>query len=427
MNEPTQRILVLNQFAWPDAAATAQLLDDVVRSLGVRPGMEVTIVAGAQCYRRQEESAPPPARFVRIPGPPVGRSKYGRLLAWMTYYVGVMGYCLVGPKHDVVISMTTPPLLSMAGWLAQRLRGSRHVIWEMDVYPDIMEAAGMMKRGSWMSSLLRSGANRLRTAADSILVLGSCMKRRLVDQGVPERKVVVCENWAPFHGQVTSTHLPPLGTVRLLYSGNLGVAHDVDTLKDALLSLQKLPAAEDRFEFVMAADGGRKREFQQWCVDNAINIVKFVPLVNRETLGMHLASCHLGLVTQTTESLGCVVPSKFYGLLAAGRPVVYVGPGSSEVAQVIERTECGFQVEPGDSHKLVDVLLNVEANPQTLYTCAQRAAFLGNHAYSASAGVARIQAALAPVLASSALESLSALSRFAGRANTIETVKPRVS
>lgn len=426
MREPAQKVLILNQFAWPDAAATAQLLDDVVRSLGTRSDVKVTIVSGAKPYREGAGSIPPPARFVRIPGPPVGRSRYGRLLAWVTYYLGVVGYCMAGPRHDVVISMTTPPLLSLAGWLAQRVRGSRHVIWEMDVYPDIMEAAGMVKRGSWFTRVLRNGANRLRKAADSVLVLGSCMKRRLEDQGVPERKLVVCENWAPFQDDVAQTAMPPMQPIRLLYSGNLGVAHDVETVKEALLRLSKLPRAEERFELVVAADGGRRKSFQEWCERNEVSLVHFVPMVDRGELGHHLANCHLGLVTQTTESLGCVVPSKFYGLLAAGRAVMYVGPGTSEVARVIDRTECGFRVEPGQADALVEILLAVEESPHLLTACAWRAEFLGRSSYSTSAGVARIQKALEPLMAPPP-QPVASFDRFPARPRVLSAYKHRAS
>lgn len=409
MSEPVQKILVLNQFAWPDAAATAQLLDDVVRSLGTRPDVTITIVSGAKPYREGVHNAPPPANLVRIPGPPVGRSRYGRLLSWITYYLGVIVYCLVGPRHDVVISMTTPPLLSVAGWLAQRIRGSRHVIWEMDVYPDIVEAAGMARQGGWMMQRFRDRANDLRKSADSVLVLGSCMKRRLAQQGVPERKLVVCENWATFHGSPFCPPSLPVRPIRLLYSGNLGVAHDVDTLKGALLRLSSLPEVEDRFQLVVAADGGRRKELEQWCTDKQTNFVHFVPLVSREELADRLASCHLGLVTQTRESLGCVVPSKFYGLLAAGRPVLYVGPSDSEVGQVISRTECGFVVEPGDSDALVELLLELERQPGLLLASGKRAFALGASSYSTAAGVARIQAALEPVLTKSAATDAEAV------------------
>jgi colanic acid biosynthesis glycosyl transferase WcaI len=426
MKEPVQKVLILNQFAWPDAAATAQLLDDVVRSLGTRDDVEITIVAGAQSYRQSAQSDPPPAKFVRIPGPPVGRSRYGRLLAWMTYYAGVLGYCALGPRHDLVISMTTPPLLSFGGWLAQQLRGSRHAIWEMDIYPDIMEAAGMVKKGSWLTRMIRKRANKLRSSADAVMVLGECMKRRLAEQGVPEPKMVVCENWAPFRSPVVEPDLPPMRPIRMLYSGNLGVAHDIETIQGALLRLSKLPDSKERFELVVAADGGRRRSLEEWCSTHKIDIVHFVPMVDRDKLGSHLSNCHLGLVTQTAESLGCVVPSKFYGLLAAGRPVIYVGPATAEVARVIDRTQCGFHVHPGDANAMVDVLLSIESSPNLLRTYARRAAFLGSSSYSTAAGVARIQAAIAPLM-KPATEPIPSFARQPRSASVLSEYRQRVS
>ena len=391
------KVLILNQFAWPDAAATAQLLDDVTRALGSRSDVSVTVVSGSQSYRHRNARDAPPARIVRIPGLPAGRSRYGRVLGWLTYYFGVLTYCLVGPKHDVVISMTTPPFLSLIGRISQKVRGTRHVIWEMDVYPDIAEAAGLFRRARWAYRKCRSLANRLRGTADAVLVLGSCMKQRLIRQGVPETRVVVCENWAPFSAHHSPFAELPMKPLRLLYSGNLGVAHDIETLRQSLAEVSKLPEAESRFHITIAADGARRRELEEWCAAQGVKVAQFRPLVELEELSAHLEACHLGLVTQTPESIGCVVPSKFYGLLAAGRPVLYIGPRESEVAHVIRQMQCGFHIQPGDAQGLLRLLLHLEANPEEISAAAERAAFLGATAYSTSAGVARIQAALAPV------------------------------
>ena len=130
------RILLINQFFWPDQAATSQLLGDLAQGLADR-GHEVHVICSDADYSTAATSAGPPVTIHRIKCLPFMRGRIGRMLCYLSFYIGAAFLGLIVPRPDLVITLTTPPLISLLGTLIKMLRSSRHFIWEMDVYPDV--------------------------------------------------------------------------------------------------------------------------------------------------------------------------------------------------------------------------------------------------------------------------------------------------
>ena len=129
-------ILVINQFFWPDTAATGQLLTDVTRAIDPKVHA-VTVLCGTSDYGVVDTDSPPRVKIVRLSGAAFSRGKIGRLVSYASFFAGAAVRGVWGPKPAVVLTLTTPPLISLLGTLLTTLRGSRHFIWEMDLYPDI--------------------------------------------------------------------------------------------------------------------------------------------------------------------------------------------------------------------------------------------------------------------------------------------------
>jgi glycosyltransferase involved in cell wall biosynthesis len=312
------------------------------------------------------------------------QNKTKKLLSYATFYAGAVWKALNTPKPDVVVTLTAPPGLAWIGWLLQRIRGCRHVAWEMDLYPDIAIALGIPVAG-WTALLLDFPRRR----ADAVIVPGDCMKARLLRHGVPEDRISVAENWAD--GQMISPlPFPACGPLRILYSGNLGLAHDVATIRDVMDRLAGLPD----FLFVFAGGGLKRKVLIRFCQELGITNVSFRSYVRQQDLGASLAECHVGLVTQEPATVGAVVPSKIYGLMAAGRPVLYIGPAAATPALLIQRFDCGWQFECGDEGGVSALLMHLLKHPQAIYRKGRngREAFLEN--YDKPAGAARVIRAL---------------------------------
>lgn len=377
------RILVMNQFFWPDTAATGQLLADVTGLVDPKVHT-VTVLCGASEYGAVDATSPPRVNVVRLRSVAFSRGKIGRVVSYASFFAAAAVHGVWGPKPTLVLTLTTPPLISLLGTLLQRLRGSRHFIWEMDLYPDIAVDLSVLKPRSLTTRLIGAVADFSRKRADGIIALGEDMKARLMARGVPAQKIHVAENWAdgceilpaPFKDGPLVVH----------YSGTFGLAHDEQTIVEAMRQL----GADSHFRFVFAGGGARRKRLEEVCRTERIWSAEFRPYTARSDLGRSLAEGHVGLVTQIPETIGSVVPSKIYGIMAAGRPVLYIGPKGATPTRIIQQHECGWRIEPGDAAGLVRLLRQVEQNRDLLRNAGGRARRAFEKHYDKPIGVARV-------------------------------------
>ena len=351
------RILLLNQFFWPDSAATSQLLTDVARDL-THQGHEVHAICAASTYAAASEDDPldlPQVTVHRVQASSFVRGGAGRILSYASFYAGAAWRSLQIPKPDIVLCLTTPPLLSLIGNFLQVLRGSKHWIWEMDVYPDVAVDLGYMKAGGFVQWFVGLLVDWSRRHSDGVIALGECMKDRLVERGISASHIEVCDNWADGSAIPVLEMAGSPGQLSLLYSGNLGLAHDLDTLTGAIKEVD--PGG--RFRFFFAGSGGRREELTAFLQRENIESVTMLPYVKRADLGSSLALGDIGLVTQRDACCGSVVPSKVYGLMAAGRPVLFIGPAGATPARIIERFGCGWHIKCGEVAALTTLLLHL--------------------------------------------------------------------
>lgn len=383
------RILLLNQFFWPDAAPTAALAADVVRQLAAR-GHQVTVVCSAKTYFDAKADQPaPPAEIVRVGGARYSRGAAGKLLSWTSFLLAAARRSLRLAPPDLVLAMTTPPGLALIGLLLKRRFGSRLWIWEMDLYPDVAAATGTVDPTSPLYRTAHRILTGIRREADGILALGECMRERLVASGVEADRILVAENWAD-GAAIRPRPFPTLPPLRVLYSGNLGLAHDTETIFQAMLQLKDHAGIEFRF----AGDGARRRELEDKCRRAGLERTAFEPYCEAARLPERLSACHVGLVTLQLACAGTVVPSKVYPLLAAGRPVLFIGPRSSTAARLIERHACGWMAPPGDVPAVVTLLEELVAEPWRIVEAGARARRALEEHYELRHGVERIVAAL---------------------------------
>lgn len=376
-------ILAINQFFWPDTAATGQFLTDITRAMD--PNIHsVTVLCGRSAYGAIDMTPPPRAKIVRLGGLPFSRGKIGRAASYAFFFVNVVVRSIREEKPALVLTLTTPPLVSIVGTLVKSVRGSRHFIWEMDMYPDIAVDLNVLKARSPFTKLVGTLADFSRRRADGIIALDENMKARLMTRGIPEHKILVAENWAdgceilpaPFRQGPFVVH----------YSGTFGLAHEEYTITEAMRQLRD----DHRFRFVFVGGGARREKLEKFCRTEGIRAVEFRPYADRSDLGKSLAEGHVGLVTQRQETVGAVAPSKIYGIMAAGRPILYIGPSTATPARVIQQCGCGWRIEPGDVKGLVLLLLHLEQNRDLLKNAGARARAAFEEHYDKPIGVARV-------------------------------------
>ena len=317
------------------------MVSDLAFHLASR-GWEVVAIASAQRYddprarlARSEEVNGVQIRRVRTTR--FGRGWLpGRAVDYATFYLSAFfAVRREARRGAVVVALTDPPLISVVAMLAAKLRGARLVNWVQDLFPEVAEELGIrvpMARG------LRDASLR---AARKNVVLGDKMAAR-----VPN--AVVQHNWADAALAPVAHDDNPLRTEWGLddafvvgYSGNLGRAHEIDTLIRAMNMVPDI-------RFLIIGAGAQLATVKEHAGPNVL----FRPYQPRELLSRSLSVADVHIVSLQPQLEGLIVPSKIYGILAVARPVIFVGAVDGEVANIVTDSGCGVVIPAGDAEGL---------------------------------------------------------------------------
>lgn len=343
------KVLLLNQCFWPDVVATSQQLTSVARALR-DAGHEVTVIAARRGYddaeltfRRHETWHA--IDIHRVRSVQLGKkSRWRRVLNFGSFIVSCAGRLLLTPRQDVVVALTSPPLIS---WLAStftRLKGGRLVFWVMDLNPDEAIAAGWLERDSLtarsLSRLLRSSLQHAQT----IVALDRFMKARIVAKGIaPEKIEVVPPEHAPSvhfdrEGREAFRRRHALdGKFIVMYAGNHSPCNPLGTL----LGAAKLLQDRDDILFLFAGGGSELDKVKETAVK--LNNIRWLPYQTEADLPSLLSAADLHVVVMGEGFSGIIHPSKIYNILAVGAPFLFIGPRDSHVADLISnRAENGL-------------------------------------------------------------------------------------
>jgi putative colanic acid biosynthesis glycosyltransferase WcaI len=367
-NGNLMRIILLNQAFYPDHAATAQHAHDLAKHL-VAQGHQVAVVASRSIYGSKGASLPKRETIDGIEVHRVGKSIFGkasilaRLFDFALFYLLALFKVMTLKRPDVIVPFSTPPFIALVGWMLKTVKRCKSVYWVMDLYPDVPIAFGMMKPNGLAARLLEKSHRFCFNHCDRSVVLGRCMRDRLIGKGVPPEKIALINPWADIDElEPLPRDANPLrkewnlqGKLVVMYSGNLGLAHDIDTLRGAI---EKLKTRDD-IRFVFVGGGKLMTQMQQWCETHKLTNAVFKPYQPREAIRTSLSLADLHLISQATKMTGLLVPSKLYGIMASGRASVFVGSEDAEVARVLTETGCGRVVAVGDVDGLADTLTSL--------------------------------------------------------------------
>lgn len=376
----TPRLRFVNQYFLPAEAATGRILADVVAWLAAR-GVACEVIASDRSYADPRTRFPRRAtwqgaevRRIRTTG--FGRgSRLRRAVDYATFLLGAGPSLLRGPTPDAVVGLSNPPILGAAAVLAARVRGTRSVYWVMDLYPELAFALGALRPRGLPGRLLSSISGWALRRADMVVTLGETMAERLRDLG--GRNVVAIHNWAD--GSVIRPKPASESRYRrqrgweeklvVLYSGNMGLAYEFKTM---IRAAERLRNASD-IVFAFVGGGPRRSEVESEIRRLGLPNVEFHPAVPPEELADSLVSGDLHVVSMAPGTAGLLVPSKIYGILAAGRPVIYVGPQEGEVFEIVKEGSCGWCVPNGDVDGLTRVIESARVNPSDTRAAGARA------------------------------------------------------
>jgi len=387
-----RRVVFINRYFYPDVSATSQMLSDLARRLA-QHGVVVHVVCSRQRY--DDPAAHLAANEVidavhvhRVWTSRFGRDRLlGRAVDYASFYVSSAVRLLwLLRAGDVVVAKTDPPLISIVALALARVRGCHLVNWLQDIFPEVAQHLGVNPLPRWMSRLLMQMRDRSLAMAHMNVVLGSRMREHLEGRRIPGNRICIIENWADEDSVAPkATHASALrdglgigDCFVVAYSGNLGRAHEFETILAAAEQIQ----GNDSVVFLMIGGGVKMDELRRASEGKALRNFRFLPYQPRATLADALAAGDVHLACLLPALEGLIVPSKFYGILAAGRPVVFIGDTQGELARVIDGAQCGAVVRLGNALGLVAVLNMLREQPQMRLAMGERARALFLQRYS---------------------------------------------
>lgn len=373
MNPP--KLIFVNRYFHPDHSATSQMLSDLAFALAEQGEFAVHVVTSRQRYGDAAADLPAKETVRGVTVHRVWTSRFGRrnlrgrAMDYASFYWSAAGVLWkLADRRSIVVAKTDPPLVSVFAAGIARLKGARLINWIQDLFPEVAESLGITAVKGPAGRFVRELRNRSLKLADTNVAIGDTMRDRLLREGISGHGIRIIHNWADEAG-ITPVEpaANPLrkewgldGQFVVGYSGNLGRGHDFGTLLEAAEALRDRPG----LRFLIIGGGAQLAAVRAAVAARKLDSFVFRPYQPREALSASLSAADVHLVSLRPELEGLIVPSKFYGIAAAGRPVLFIGSRRGEIARMIAAAGCGFTVSEGDAAALRDRILELAGDPR---------------------------------------------------------------
>ena len=289
---------------------------------------------------------------------------YLRIGTWLIFYLQCYFYLLYNKEHGRVLFVTNPPILPFLGVVFSKKRELNFSVLIYDIYPDALSNFGYVKPDSFLYTFWGKMNKNSYKLASEVITISSVMKK-VIARSVEEDKIKVIFPW------VDTSFIKPLkknenwfvekhGLINkkvILYSGNMGLTHDLMTLMESAKELKKI---ENNFHFLFIGGGTQKESLQNFKEKHDLTNVSFLPYQEPEVLPFSFASADFGIVSLGSGAEALSVPSKTFYLLSAGAVIVAITESGSEIESLINENNCGLSIQPKDNNKLIQFLLNSE-------------------------------------------------------------------
>ncbi|MBD1849807.1 glycosyltransferase family 4 protein [Leptolyngbya sp. ST-U4] len=360
------KISLVNQFFPPDYAPTGQLIEELAKQLD-RQGAEVEVFTGQPGYAFRAAKAPANETIGRVQ---VKRSRTSQLFPYRIRGKAINGVLfsiraflyLLNPRrqNNVILLTSAPPFLPILGYLASLLFGISYVCLIYDLYPDIAVELGVISADHWLARCWQEINRKVWRRSKGVIVLSPAMKDRITKIcPEAEHKISVIHSWAnpnwimplPKEDNWFAQEHQLVEPFTVLYSGNMGRCHDVDTILDAAIHLRDEPV-----RFVCIGAGAKREGLMQEVQQLGLKNFTFLPYQDRHVLPYSLTACDVSLVSVAEGMESLVAPSKLYSALSSGRPLAVICPQHSYLNQIVAEAGCGASFRNGDGHELAQFI-----------------------------------------------------------------------
>ncbi len=374
---------VLSEVYYPEETGTGYYISGIAEHLALK--RPVSVLCSQPAYSRSGIIAPRcetyrGVKIFRCPCLVLSKgSIFARLIRMMTISVSIfIGALLRVRRGDSILAVTNPPSVPILAAILSFILRVPYSLVVHDVYPDIMAACGLTSRSSVVFKFMSRVNKSVLQRAESIFCIGRDMLEHLARaRGTSTSDgIKVIPLWAD-SDQIQPTLreenplLLDLGLMNkfvVLYAGNMGYPHDIETLAAAIKKLE----LDEEIHFIFIGSGPKQRLIDQ-LVTSGVKSVTVLPSRPRSEQNEFLNACDIAILSLVPGMLGLAVPSRTYNLMAAGKPIIALVAPSSEVARVVREEQIGWVIESGAVEKTVQALQSAKEHRGELLAMGVRA------------------------------------------------------
>ena len=375
-NKENNQLVCVHSYFYPDNSAGSQMLCDLSFYLSSN-SFDVSVIARRKMLydyndKLLNREIINGVHVYRVWSSNFGRKRYiSRVIDYITLEISLMLKIFqIVKAGDIVILLSDPPLLNILAYPLVRLKKGIVINWVHDLFPEVAISAGLFSKTSFINRSITKLRNYVFKRADQNIVIGDRMFDYLVNIGVSDKNITKIENWS--NGDVihpvshNDNHLRKdwelEGKFVVGYSGNLRMPqiNDISTILAVIWKLR----FNTNILFLFIGAGAGLDIIKKYVEEKNLNNVMFKPFQSSDLLAMSLCVADIHWLTLNPNMEGFVVPSKFYGILAAGKPVIFIGDIDGEIARDIERIGCGSSLEIGDIDKLENFIKQYANDPE---------------------------------------------------------------
>lgn len=371
-------VILFTQLYYPDMTTTAIIMSDLSEDLAFY-GLDVHVVCAQPTYLIRKKS-PKTERFKGVKIKRVWTFLFnknrniGRLLNGTSCFWGMISKLFFGNRNDLLVLNTNPALLPLLGFVANKLKRQKYVVLIHDLWPELPAQMGMISRGGVIYRIIDYvNITALRNAC-GIVVLSEAMKIG-ISKKIPEKRenLHVLHNWTDRNrvypvSRENNRLIKQLGLINkkvVMYSGNIGLYQPMEVMIDAAIELKK----RNDILFVFAGDGGKKEKIEKLAKAAVLENVRFIPFQPLSILSESLSIADVSLMGIYPENEGVIMPSKLYGLLAVGRPIICVSDKNSEVVKILNDAKAGIHSSTDDPKELarkIEMIIDDKENSKKM-------------------------------------------------------------
>lgn len=383
-----KKLLIYAHYYWPDVASTGQILQDLAE--GMLDEFEITVICAVPSYTGQIEACYLKQTYyfeeyggiklIRVKVPPFDKAKKSsRIKHILVYFYRSVFATFKAPKPDYILTISQPPILGgmlgVIGKHIERLRGKKTKMFYniQDFNPEQTMAVGYSKN-KFILKLMMGLDKHTCKVADKVVVVGSDMVRTMrkrFSKSIPD--TVLIHNWMDENSirPLQTDHEKVLEFKRqyglenklvVMYSGNVGLYYDLPHLVEVM---GRFRTRED-VVFVIVGEGACKKDLTKYVEEQKIPNIVFVPYREKEELIYSLNAADIQLVANAKGIKGISMPSKLYGVMAAGKPILGILEQGTDARYIIELAACGYVADPGDYDKIAELLEKMSNERETL-------------------------------------------------------------